>query len=228
MEYITIDLENYERKDHFLYFSGLENPFVGLTAEVDVGCLVMACRAKKQSFYLAFMHAAALAADSVPEFRRRIVGGEIREYAQCPTSHTEALDNGTYCYCTLHHHMPLPDYFRTAEAERAAAKENGKLEEDEDVDGMYFITSVPWLHYSALVQPSGRETNPKISWGKYEEDFRGRLMMPVTVLLHHGLADGLHIAEFYEALALQIRVISEELPDSAGFRDRTVSGPNVR
>lgn len=213
MKRMKTDLENYERKDHFLYFSSLDNPFVGVTVRVDAGSLVRVCREKNLSFYLAFMHAAALAADSVPEFRRRVIDGEIWEYDECPTSHTEALDNGTYCYCTLHHHMPLREYFETAEKQRAAVKEKGVLEEDEEVDGMYFITCVPWLHYSELVLPSGQESNPRISWGKYEEDFRGRLMMPVSVLLHHGLADGLHIAAFYEALGREIAAVSEEITE---------------
>ena len=213
MRKFKIDLENYVRKDHFLYFCGLENPYVGLTADVEVSSLVRACKEKKQSFYLAFMHAAALAADTIPEFRRRILDKEIWEYAECPTSHTEPLENGTYCYCTLYHHMPLREYFQKAEEQRAAVVSKGKLEEDEEVDGMYFVTCVPWLHYSALVQPLGRDSNPRISWGKYEEDFRGRQMMPVTVLLHHGLADGLHIAKFYEALNEQIGKIRKELED---------------
>ncbi len=206
-----IELENYERKEHYLYFSSLANPYTGLTADIDVGMLVKACNEKKKSFYLAFMHAAALAADSVPEFRRRIIGQEIWEYDECPTSHTEALENGTYCYCTLYHHMPLQEFFEAAQAQRTAVRARGVLEEDEDVNAMYFITCIPWLHYSALVQPVGDDSNPRISWGKYEEDFRGRLMMPVTVLLHHGLADGLHMARFYEALQHQTNTLSAEL-----------------
>jgi chloramphenicol O-acetyltransferase len=32
-------------------------------------------------------------------------------------------------------------------------------------------------------------------------------MMPVTLLVHHGLVDGLHIARFYENIAAQIAAL---------------------
>ncbi|MBQ4580828.1 MAG: hypothetical protein IJA83_09245 [Clostridia bacterium] len=66
---------------------------------------------------------------------------------------------------------------------------------------MYFISTLPWLHYTQLIQPvnCGEESNPRITWGKYQADASGRMMMPLSVLVHHALADGLHIARFYEA-----------------------------
>lgn len=84
------------------------------------------------SFFLAFLHVVALSADSIPQLRQRLhklspeemtdprhagakkegllAGLEIREYEQCPTSHTEATGNELYCYCALYHHMPWKAY----------------------------------------------------------------------------------------------------------------------
>lgn len=206
MAYRTIDMAAYPRKAHFDYFRSLPYPYVGVTQEVDVTELVQFCRAEGVSFYLAFMHAAALAADSVPEFRQRIRDGGIIEYDQCPTSHTEALDNGAYCYCTLRHHMPFSEYIARAEEARQRSRCAASIEEEDDVESMYFISTLPWLHYTALIQPvaGGDESNPRITWGKYEADARGRLMLPVTTLVHHALADGLHLGQFYENLQKEI------------------------
>ena len=206
-----IDLENYPRKAHFEYFKSLQNPHFGVTVKVDVTELVTLCREKRLSFYLAFMHCAALAADSVPELRRRIIDGEIWEYESCPTSHTELLPDGTYCYCSLFHNMPAAEFFAYAERRRLAARAAASLEEDGDPTGMYFITSLPWLHYTSLVQPTGDDSNPRISWGKFEADFKGALMLPVTILVHHGLADGSHAAAFYSELEKSISRLAEEM-----------------
>ena len=202
----TIDPESYERKDHFNYFVSLPNPFAGITAEVDVTELVKICKERGYSFYTAFIHCVALAADEIPEFRRRIHGNAIVEYEQCPTSHIELCPNGIYSYCTLHHYMPLDEYFSTAGKLREAAK-NGGIEEGEEAEKMYFITCLPWIHYTALVQPTGGDSNPRISWGKYEENHKGRLMMPVSVLVHHALVDGIQIADFYRRLEEKIKEI---------------------
>lgn len=206
-----IPLSDYPRRDHFQYFASLPNPYVGVTVNVDVTELVAACKAAKASFYLCFMHAAALAADKVPQFRQRIHPEGIIQYDHCPTSHIELLEDETYCYCTLHHQFPLKEYLTKAETARNAARQNASIEEEEDVDSMVFISSLPWLHYTAFVQPTGKDSNPRISWGKYEEDHRGRLMMPVTVLAHHALVDGIHIARFIQQLELQLTAIAQAL-----------------
>ena len=209
MQYNEIDMERYPRRKHLEYFSSLQYPYAGVTCNVDVSDLVQFCKNRKYSFYLVFLHAAALAADGVPELRRRIRSGKVIEYAACPTSHTELMENGTYCYCTLHHHMKLEEYIPYAEATRSQCRKNGSIEEDEDVESMYFISTLPWLHYTALIQPvaGGDESNPRITWGKFEEDSIGRKQLPVTLLVHHGLADGIHIARFYQNLEEQIRSI---------------------
>lgn len=208
-----IDMDQYARRSHFDYFRSLPYPYVGVTVNVDVGALLTFCREHGFSFYLMFLHASALAADGVQELRQRIRDGGIIEYSECPTSHTELLENGTYCYCTLHHHMPLRDYLQQAEAARQACRAKGNIEEDADVESMVFISSLPWLHYSALMQPvaGGDESNPRITWGKYEEDSSGKVLLPATLLAHHALVDGIHLAQFYKNLEQTIQELIAEI-----------------
>ena len=202
-----IDMATYPRRDHFEHFYGMAYPYVGVTVEVDVTALLTLCREKGYSFYLMVLHAVALAADEVDEFRRRIDDGGIVEYDECPTSHTELKPDGTYAYCTLHHHMPLAEYLQKAEAARAAARKSGSIEEEAEVQSMYFISTLPWLHYTQLIQPvaCGEESNPRFTWGKYQQNAEGRMMMPLSVLVHHALADGVHIAKFYDEFEKQMK-----------------------
>ena len=196
-----IDMSTYARRAHFAYFKSLPYPYVGITADVDVTAALAYARANSCSFYLTFLHVAALAADSVPALRQRIRGDEIVEYDACPTSHIELLADTSYCYCTLHHHMPMRDYLVQAGRARAACRENG-IEEDADVESMLFISTLPWVHYTSLIQPvaGGDESNPRITWGRYDVGADGRAVMPVSILAHHALVDGIHIAQFYSNL----------------------------
>ena len=207
-----IDLDTYPRREHFRHFCSIAYPYVGVTVDVDVTDLLTLCQERGCSFYLMVLHAVALAADEVPEFRRRIDNGGIVEYDACPTSHTELKPDGTYTYCTLRHHMPLAAYLVQAESARTAAREGGSIEEEDEVQSMYFISTLPWLHYTQLIQPvaCGEESNPRFNWGKYQPDDKGRVMMPLSVLVHHALADGIHIAQFYEAFGKQTKLICEE------------------
>ena len=206
MDYRIMDMTQYKRRAHFDYFRKLTYPYVGTTVSVDVTDLLSYCKRQKRSFYLTFLHAAALAADGVPELRQRIRGAGIIEYSECPTSHVELLPDGTYCYCTLHHHMPLDEYYARAEDARKRCTQKG-ITEDSDVESQYFISTLPWLRYSALIQPvaGGDESNPRITWGKYETGEKGRTILPVSILVHHALADGMQIAQFYSNLDAEIQ-----------------------
>ncbi len=222
IKYKIIDLDTYKRKAHLEYFMSLKSCQTGLTANVDVTLLKDFCKKEGCSFFLTFMHIVALSADSIPQFRQRLhrvtkeerkspehsktpTEGplkdlEIREYEESPTSNTESTKDEMYCYCTNYHHMPWKEYIDEALKNQTEARKNGTLDEDSEIEAFYFPTSVPWIHYTDCIHPWGDsfDSNPRFSWGKFEEDFRGRLMMPVTVMVHHGLVDGFQIAKFYE------------------------------
>ena len=70
-----------------------------------------------------------------------------------------------------------------------------------DPDELLFLSTLPWLSYTALVQPVPvpADSNPRITWGRYFEQ-GGRTLLPVTVLCHHALVDGVHIARFFREL----------------------------
>ena len=97
--------------------------------------------------------------------------------------------------------------FRKAEKARKECISNG-ITEDAAVESMYFISTLPWLDYSSLIQPvaGGDESNPRITWGKYEENASGRVVMPVSILAHHALADGVQLAGFYENLGRELQM----------------------
>ena len=198
MSFRYLDMEHYERIEHFRYFLSMPYPYAGVTVDIDVTDIVFFCKARGYSFYLTFLHAAAKAADRAPELRRRIHDGVIIEYDTCPTSHTELC----------------AEYIAYAETERQRRRLDGSLREDADVDSMYFISTLPWLHYSALIQPvaGGEESNPRITWGAFAPDAEGRLQMPVTLLVHHALADGSHMAKFYDALRAELAVLTGDAP----------------
>ena len=207
MRRTAIDMKTYPRRAHFEHFTAMPNPFAGVTVNVDVTALRAFCRDRGASFTLAFLHAAARAANAVPALRQRISNGGIVEYDACGTSHVELLPDGTYCYCTLYHDADWDDYLpRAAELQRLC-RTRATIDDDDDVEGLYFCTCLPWLHFVDFQQPTDPAvSNPHISWGRFEQDWRGRWMMPVNLLAHHALADGAHIAAFFLALDEQLRL----------------------
>jgi chloramphenicol O-acetyltransferase type A len=211
MDYKYLDMKAYKRKGHYEYFNSLSYPYVGLTVNVDITDLLNKIKAERLPFFLTFCYCVSKAANDVPEFKQRTLDNKIIEFDNCKTSHTVALEDGTYCYCTLDSNMPFGDFIPYAVQEQESARQNKTIdEEDTDICDKIFISTLPWISYTSLVQPVPipADSNPRITWGRYFVQ-GARILMPVSVLCHHGLVDGMHIASFYELLDKHILTISQ-------------------
>lgn len=206
MGYRTIDLASYRRRDHFAYFSSFAYPYVGTTVNVDISALLGKIKEEKLPFFLSACYCAAHAANSVPELRQRIRRGAIVEFDRCRVSHTLALKDGTYCYCTLEDEPEFYAYLTAGRRAQEEAKHLASIAEDpEEVLEKIFVSSLPWLSYTSLVQPvpSPADSNPRITFGKFFFQ-EGKALLPVSLLCNHALVDGIHIASFYQAMEREI------------------------
>lgn len=193
-----IDLNTYPRREHFAYFSSLQNPTMGATVQVDVTEFLKTLEERRYPFFLSFLYVVAETANSVRELRQRIEKGSIVEYDYCKPSCTVMKSDGTYAYCTLDGRMPFETFLREGRERMEQAKAGGGLTESEDVASEIFVSCLPWMNYTALVQPMGvpADSNVRITWGRYTWN-GGRAVIPVTFLAHHALVDGLHMGQFF-------------------------------
>ncbi len=195
-----VDVQNGSRREQFAYFSAMRNPYVGVTCAVDITRFRQAITKLGHPFFLSFLWCVAGAANDVPELRRRIQNGGAVEYDVCPTSHTVAREDGGYGYCELLCNQPFDDFLTYATPLHERAKHASDLNESDPLP-LIFVSCVPWMSYTAIVQPTPDppDSNPRVTWGRYDRQ-GGRLMLPVTLLCHHALVDGLHLSFFYQAL----------------------------
>ena len=211
MNYREVDMTRDPRGGHFAYFCSLASPAAGLTVPVDVTDLRKNLHGR--SFFLAFLWCVQRAANAVPELRRRISEGKVLEFDTCPVSCTVMKDDGTYAYCHLDADSDFAAFHARGLQAIRAAKDHGTIDESAgDALPCYFISCIPWLSYTQIVNPwgGGEDSNPRITWGKYEEK-DGRTTLPLSILVHHGLADGLHIARFYDCLQQELAQLSQFL-----------------
>ena len=68
-----IDLEHWNRKEHFLFFGSMDDPFFGLTTQIDVTSIYKEAKADHASFFLYSLHKIMTAVNEVEEFRYRII-----------------------------------------------------------------------------------------------------------------------------------------------------------
>ena len=204
-----LDMERYPRRAQFDYFRTLAYPYVGVTVNVDITDYLSGIKRRGAPSFLSFCWCAVRAANAVPAFRQRIRGERIAEYDFCPGSVTLALPDESYCYCTLPEAERFEEWLPQAQAAKEAALSAASLSDGADGESLLFLSSLPWMSYTALVQPVPypADSNPRISWGKYFTQ-EGRTLLPVSTLCNHALADARQLAAFYEELERELAFLS--------------------
>lgn len=213
MKYQVIDWESYPRRAHFEYFNAMADPYAGVTAEVDITRFLATCREEELPFFLSFLYCAGRAANAVPQLRQRVLAGRPVEFAACDTSHTVLREDGTYSYCRLNCMQPFGSYLPAALAAQEEARIHGDLDDGEDALSLLFVSTLPWVRYTALRQPVPvpADSNPRLTWGRYGAS-GGRTLMPVTLLVNHALVDGVHMGQFYAALDRELAAFGPSKP----------------
>lgn len=205
MEKHMVDMAKSPRHEQFDYFRSMTNPYVGVTCEVDITALTEKLRRSGAPFFLSFAYEVLAAANAVPELRRRIEGDRVVEYNRCRCSCTAAKPDGAYAYCTLDGALPWNTFLKEGQKALEAARNGGTIQENGDCGEYFFVSCVPWLHYTSMTQPvpCPAYSNVRLAWGRYVTE-NGRTSLPVTVLAHHALVDGIHLRKFYQELEMRV------------------------
>ena len=72
-----IDIATWNRREHYEHFSAFDDPFFGVTVQVDCTRTYQEAKAKGMSFSLLVLHRITTAAAAVEEFRYRIEGDKV-------------------------------------------------------------------------------------------------------------------------------------------------------
>ena len=99
-----LDINNWNRKDHFNFFKQLEEPFFGVCITIDCTTAFKKSKVEGHSFFLSYLHKALKAVNSVECFRYRISGDDIIVYDQIDASPTIGRPDGTFGFSYMKYH----------------------------------------------------------------------------------------------------------------------------
>lgn len=209
-----IDMTQDPRSGQFAYFSAMADPYASVTVTQDITRLIQATGGK--DFFPTFLYLTVRAANRVPQLRRRLREGTVVEYDFCPPSYTAMKSDGVYVYCTPMEMRPYKDYIAYCRTCQQQVIQRGTLTEDGDPLGHLYVSCLPWLTYTSIKNPltSPEESHPIINWGKYMCHADGQITLPVTLSVNHALADGIHIAQFFQNLEEEIAELCHQIENS--------------
>lgn len=195
-----LDINNWNRKDHFNFFKQLEEPFFGVCITIDCTTAFKKSKVEGHSFFLSYLHKALEAVNSVECFRYRISGDDIIIYDQINASPTIGRPDGTFGFSYMKYHKDFKQFEIVAKKEIERVSNSTGLEVAVSGENVVHFSSLPWLDFTSFSHArsfSFPDSAPKISFGKMTEN-NGKKSFSVSIHVHHGLVDGFHVGQFVE------------------------------
>ncbi len=205
MSFRTVDLAAWPRRDHFQLFAGLDHPYFSLTVDVDLTEWHRRTKAAGRPFFPSLLHAVTGAANAIEAFRTRVRGEQVVIHDRIDPSFTVPWREGLFNFCTLAYEPDRDTFLALCMPAIAAAEQSATLDVGEPGrDAYLYVSCLPWFAFSSMTHPVDRASGdsvPRIAWGRLDPE-RGNLA--VNLQLHHGLADGRHVADFLQVLKAEL------------------------
>ena len=203
------ETKGWAREEHFHFFKGFTQPFFNVHTEVEITGLYRYCKQNGLSVFLGYLHAATEAVRQTENFLLRLEDGEVVKYEAVDISTTVLKDNKTVSFVHLPHHHDLPTFCREASAIIAEVKQSNRLFYGYNGPDLVHATTLPWFKFNGMEHAHIDDPNdaiPKLAFGRLEMQGE-KVMLPLSVRVHHALADGYHIHLFLQHMEAGIKAL---------------------
>ena len=203
-----INIESWNRKEHFEFFSRMASPYFGITTEVD--CTIAYDNAKENgnSFFAHYLHKSMIAVNSVEELRLRIVDNKVALFEKINAGATVGRADGTFAFIFVNFSDDFETFNKELQNEiQTVLNSTGlRLNDDDIKKDLIRHSTIPWTSFTGLLHPTNfdrTESVPKITFGKFSIR-EGKKYLPVSIEAHHGLVDGFHLAKYLSEFQRQL------------------------
>ncbi len=201
MSYKEIDINAWSRKAHFQFFKTFEEPFFGVT--VDIDCTMAYQKAKNSgvSFFLFYLHKALQSANQTEPFKFRILNDKVIVHDKINAASTINRPDGTFGFSNIEFFPEFKTFEFHAEKVIEQVRNSTELIPSSESGNVIHFSALPWIKFTSVSHARNFSVNdscPKISFGKVTES-NGKKVMPLSVHVHHALMDGYHLGVFVEA-----------------------------
>ena len=201
-----LDVDNWNRAAHFEFYKSFDEPFFGVTANINCSVAYAKCKAKKWSFYNFYLHKILTVVNQIENFRYRIHGHKIAIHNHINVSATVMRDDKTFGFSLIVYDPDFKIFNENVVAETARIQTTaGLFTRTFSEDNVIHFSALPWISFTSLSHARSyqlADSCPKISVGKIALSGNEQMALPISVHVHHGLMDGYHVGLFFEKLQL--------------------------
>lgn len=208
-KYELIDMLKFDRADYFSYFMSVGTT-IEFTAKVDVTKMLDRCKKDKLNFQAVMLYQLYKVVNTIENFKLDVLEDKLIKWDKIVPTFS-SMNKNSKLFFTLYADMQEncvdynKQYQKTVEnyADSTTIVPQGNLPEN-----VFNVSCIPWLHFEHFSSNSKAIENKvikMITFGKYEQ-IDGCFILPLTIQISHAIADGYHVALFFEKLQEELNL----------------------
>ena len=198
-----LDIENWARRDLFEFFRGYDNPFFNVCTRLDITRLLELVHGRPGvSVSLANYYFALRVANEIEPFRYRLRDGRVLIYEVIHGGTTVLLPNESFSFAYFSYEKNFGKFIRAAEHAVNIVRHGDGVLRPKAGDDVIHFTTLPWVSFTSFSHARNWGTGdsvPRIAFGKFIKE-NERILLPISVEVHHALMDGLHVGRYLTQL----------------------------
>jgi chloramphenicol O-acetyltransferase type A len=194
-----IDLDSWLRKEHFEFFNQFDEPYHGVTVNIDCTVAYQTVKKHSASFFLYYLYKALSVSQTIDAFKLRIEENEVYSYDRIDAGSAIGRPDGTFGFGDFTYYPTFDTFHAEAVKVMRKVEQESGLTRSGALNVIRF-SPLPWINFTSLSHArmfTFKDSCPKISFGKMTENNRKR-SMPISIHVHHALIDGYHLGQFIE------------------------------
>ena len=203
-----LDVTTWARRDLFEFFIGFDKPYFNICTNVDITKLIESLRNRPgTSVTLAYHYFALRVANEIEPFRYRLRQGRVLVHDVIHGGTTVLQPNESFTFAYFNFETDFDKFMVAAQRSVDIVKKGeSPFDPRKDDDAIHF-TALPWVSFTSFSHARNWKTEdsvPKIAFGKFLKE-ADRVLLPISVEVHHALVDGVHVGRFITRLEEALR-----------------------
>lgn len=206
MTFQKIDFLTWPRREYFLFYQQAAQPWFNICNDLDVTRLRNYCRENGLSFYYAYLYLMQVCINNNEAFKIRVVQEQVRAYKNIGVSVACLAEDELMRFCEIPYCHNFGEFCTNAKEAELGAKSAPFIASNfigKDISqNVVHVSVIPWITFTSFSHAqcvTHSDSIPKIVFGKVTNK-EGKYIIPLSVAVHHGIMDGLHVGRFVEQL----------------------------
>lgn len=199
-QYRKVDLKEWDRGRLFKCYMDNMRIVMSLTVDIDVTGLLKFVKSNHLKFYPSMIWAVSKVVNAHDEFKYGWdSNGDLIIWDTISPSYADFhKEDQNFTKLVTAFSEDLFIFHARFLADQKTYKDYRAFVENQPPN-FFDVSCLPWVnyrHFDLHVFDEGKFLAPVITWGKYEWN-HGKYRMPLTMNIHHAVADGFHLSRFF-------------------------------